>query len=110
MQTRTITNTQVTTYTYDNANRLTSANGIPFSWDNNGNLLSDGTSVYSYTQANRLKMLIQAGNNYTFTYNGLGNRLKQVVNSTPTTYTLDLAASLVQVLAQQQSGTTRICD
>src|SRR5205809_613071 len=57
------------------------------------------------TQANRLKILVQAGNNYTFTYNGLGNRLKQVVNTAPTTYTLDLAASLVLVLAQHQSGT-----
>ncbi len=42
------------------------------------------------------------------TYNGDGARLRQVTNGVPTTYTLDLAAPLVQVLAQQDaSGTTR---
>jgi len=41
-------------------------------------------------------------------YNGDGARLRQVTNGVPTTYTLDLAAPLVQVLAQQDgSGMTR---
>lgn len=35
MQTRTITNTQVTNYTYDAANRLTNAGGVNYTWDNN---------------------------------------------------------------------------
>jgi hypothetical protein len=34
-----------------------------------------------------------------FGYNGLGDRLQQTVNATPTTYTLDLNVGLPQVLA-----------
>jgi len=34
--TQTITSTLVTTYTYDAANRLTSVNGVPYTWDANG--------------------------------------------------------------------------
>jgi RHS repeat-associated protein len=41
-------------------------------------------------------------------YNGDGARLRQVANGVPTTYTLDVAAPLVQVLVQQDgSGMTR---
>jgi YD repeat-containing protein len=43
-----------TTYTYDAANRLATVNGVAYTWDNNGNLLSDGTSTYTYNHANRL--------------------------------------------------------
>jgi len=88
-----------TTYGYDNANRLTAVNGTPYTWDNNGNLLSDGVSTYTYDKANRLKTVTQGANTSAFTYNGLGDRLKQTVNSTPTNYTLDLVAGLTQVLA-----------
>ncbi|HID62601.1 MAG TPA: hypothetical protein EYP49_07690 [Anaerolineae bacterium] len=39
-------------FSYDAANRLTSVNGVVYTWDANGNLLSDG--VRSYDHANRL--------------------------------------------------------
>ncbi|MEJ2710929.1 MAG: RHS repeat protein, partial [Anaerolineales bacterium] len=35
-------------YTYDDANRLASANGVAYAWDANGNLLSDGVNSYTY--------------------------------------------------------------
>lgn len=44
MQTRTITSTQVTNYLYDAANRLTQAGGVTYTWDNNGNLINDGSA------------------------------------------------------------------
>jgi hypothetical protein len=34
-QTRTLTSTTVTNYIYDAANRLTSVNGVAYTWDNN---------------------------------------------------------------------------
>jgi len=43
-----------TSYEYDAANRLTSVDGVPYTWDNNGNLLSDGTRTFQYDYANRL--------------------------------------------------------
>ena len=97
--------TEVTTgglsiaYVYDNANRLTSVDGMPLTWDNNGNLLSDGASTYTYDKANRLKTVIQGSTTYVSIYNGLGDRLRQTVNGTPTTYAVDLAGGLTQVLS-----------
>jgi RHS repeat-associated protein len=88
-----------TTYSYDNANRLTSVNGQAYTWDNNGNLVSDGLLTYSYDQANRLKQVTQGANTYTFAYNGVGDRLSQTVGITTTRYLLDPGAGLTQVLA-----------
>jgi len=89
-----------THYTYDAANRLITVAGTTnYLWDNNGNLLNDGTSTYAYDSANRLTSVSQNGNTYTFVYNGMGDRVRQTANGTPTTYTLDLNAGLTQVLA-----------
>ncbi len=99
VQTQTITSTLVTSYTYDIANRLTSVNGQPYTWDDNGNLLNDGAQTYTYDQANRLKTAVQGATTYTFGYNGVGDRLSQTVGITTTRYVLDPAAGLTQVLA-----------
>jgi RHS repeat-associated protein len=88
-----------TTYTYDAANRLATVNGVAYTWDNNGNLLSDGASTYSYDHANRLTSLTVGGTTYTYAYNGLGDRVSQTVGGVTTHYTLDLNAGLTQVLS-----------
>ena len=44
----------ITTYAYDYAQRLSSVNGVAYTWDNNGNLLSNGVTTYTYNHANRL--------------------------------------------------------
>jgi RHS repeat-associated protein len=107
-----VTQAGTTTYTYDIANRLTSVGGVTYTWSDNGNLLSDGASTYTYTHANRLASVVQGANTYSFAYNGLGDRLRQTVNGSPTNYTLDLAAGLTQVLADGANtylyGLTRI--
>jgi YD repeat-containing protein len=46
------------TYTYDNANRLADVNGVAYTWDDNGNLLSDGVNTYTYDDANRLTSVV----------------------------------------------------
>jgi RHS repeat-associated protein len=97
--TTTITTTQVVTYTYDDANRLTSVGGTPYTWDANGNLLSDGISVYTYTHANRLAAVSGQSSAFGFQYNGLGDRLSQTADGMTTNYTIDLATGLTQVLA-----------
>jgi len=88
----------MTTYVYDTANRLTSVNGVTYTWDNNGNLLSDGVNTYTYDHANRLASASGGGYNATYGYNGTGDRLRQTVNGVTTSYTLDLVAGLTQVL------------
>jgi len=101
-----------TAYVYDDANRLTSVGGVQYAWSDNGNLLSDGVITYSYNHANRLATAVQGGTNYVFSYSGLGDRLRQTVDETPTNYTLDLAGGLTQVLTGGATaylyGNTRI--
>jgi len=89
----------VTNYSYDSANRLTNVNGQTYQWDDNGNLLNDGTSTYVYDAANRLKSVSNQSSVSSYQYNGLGDRLSQTVNSVTTNYALDLNAGLTQVLA-----------
>jgi RHS repeat-associated protein len=94
-------------YTYS-VNRLTTVNGQAYTWDANGNLLNDGSKSYTYDQANRLITVTATSLSWSASYNGDGARLRQVTNGVPTTYTLDLAAGLVQVLVQQDTtGATR---
>jgi RHS repeat-associated protein len=108
VQTAAITSTVVTAYQYDAANRLTSVNGQAYTWDDNGNLVNDGAKTYTYNQANQLTNISGTGLTWSASYNGEGARLKQIANGAPTTYTLDLAAPLVQVLvAEDSSGDTR---
>ena len=99
-----LSGTEVTTYTYDAANRLTYVGGVALTWDNNGNLLEDheGTE-YAYDTANRLIQVVQNGVTYTFAYNGTGDRLSQSVGGAVTTYTLDLYGGLTQVLGDGMS-------
>ena len=59
--------------------------------------------MYTYTQANQLSAITASSLAWSAAYNGDGARLTQVANGTPTTYTVDLAAPLVTVLAQQDA-------
>jgi RHS repeat-associated protein len=92
------------TYTYDDASRLTSVNGVDYTWDANGNLLNDGTSTYAYDHANRLTSVVQGSDRYAFAYSGLGDRLQQTVNSSPIDYTLDINTGLTQVLSHGENA------
>ncbi len=84
----------VTSYQYDNANRLKFVNGVEYFWDDNGNLLNDGVNTYTYDSANRLKTLSSQSTVSSYQYNGLGDRLTQ----NGVNYTLDLNTGLTQVL------------
>ena len=86
-------------YSYDIANRLIEVDGVIYAWDDNGNLLSDGGSTYTYDHTNRLTSAIQGPDNFTFTYNGLGDRLEQSHNAALSAYSLDLLNGPTQVLA-----------
>jgi RHS repeat-associated protein len=93
-------------YTYDDANRLGTINGTTTqTWDNNGNLLNNGAGVtYTYDAENRLLAL--NASLYTYAYDGLGDRVLQIVSGSPITYTLDQAAGLTQVLAETTGALT----
>jgi len=46
--TRTIASMLVTTYTYNSANRLINAGGVPYASNASGNLLNHGGAMYAY--------------------------------------------------------------
>ena len=75
-------------YTYDIANRLIDVNGVEYVWDANGNLLNDGVNLYDYNSANRLTTLTSPSAVVQYSYNGLGDRLQETVNSETTTFTM----------------------
>jgi len=65
-----------TNYTYNAANRIQSAGGMSFGYDNNGNTLSKTGYTYTYDFKNNLTSI---SGNYTATYeyDGIGNRRKK---------------------------------
>jgi hypothetical protein len=92
--------------------RLTSVDGVPYAWDANGNLLSDGVYTYTFNHANQLVGVSGAGTTVSYSYrcNGLSSdawgiigcesdRVSQTVNGVTTHYVLDQAAGLTQVLS-----------
>jgi RHS repeat-associated protein len=103
---------------YDNGQNLTcqpagSVSGVMYTWDNNGNLLSDGEYTYVYDHANRLKSVTNGTDfNASYSYNGLGDRVSQTVNSVTTNFTLDMNSGLTQVLQEGSNsylyGTQRL--
>jgi RHS repeat-associated protein len=64
---------------YDAANRLTEWNGAALSYDDNGNLLSDGARTYIWDARNRL-VGISGAVSAAFTYDAVGRRLSKIVN------------------------------
>ena len=65
------------------------------------NLLYDHISTHPYDDPNRLTSVTAArgGNASSYSYNGLGDRLSQTVNSATTNYALDINSGLTQVLS-----------
>jgi hypothetical protein len=92
----------VTNYTYNAANQMTNAGAATLTYDNNGNLTSDGTNAHTWDRANRL--LSMGGASYA--YDGSGNRVKQTVGASVTQYLLDVQPGLSVVLSATTGAST----
>jgi RHS repeat-associated protein len=78
--------------------------GVPFTWDANGNLLDDGTNAYTYDAANRLVSTDNGSSTILYSYNGLGDRYQQeVMGGATATYVLDLNTDLPVVLSDDDN-------
>jgi RHS repeat-associated protein len=91
-------------YTCDAADRLTSVDGVAYTYDNNGNLLSDGARTFTYDSANRLTQVVSGTLTTQYGYSGDGVRLMQTVNGVTTRYVNDVVAALPQVLQENRGG------
>jgi len=102
-----MTDTAVHTYVYDAANRLTSADGVLYTWDGRGNLLSDGTFTYTYNSAGRMVRAQSLTATLVYTYNADGLRLarSQSVTSVQSvdTFTWDWATGVPELLSDGDS-------
>ncbi len=91
--------------TYDAANRLATAGGVPYAFDKKGNLTTvNGTPVYSFDFANRLTKATIGGQNLQYKYDGFGNRIARTEGGSETRYVLDLNGDMSNVLAETDSA------
>ncbi len=80
-----------TIYTYDDANRLDTVDGTSYSFDNNGNLLDSGDMLNTWDAANRLVQSQRNAATVQPIYNGVNDRVGQVVDGgTQTDFALDV--------------------
>jgi len=81
-------------------NQYGTVGGVSYSYDNNGNLTSDGTYTYIYDCENHLTEVRQGGNTVaTYTYDFAGRRISKTVATTTTKYCYDG----YQVIAEYQN-------
>ena len=67
-----------------------------FEYDDNGNITSDGTLTFIYDQNNQLKEVTEGQTSKaTYTYNGLGQRVKKMAGGVTTIYHYDLDGKLI---------------
>jgi RHS repeat-associated protein len=85
-------------YVYDAADRMTSAGGMSYGYDNNGNLTSRGTDSFSWDAEDRMTSATVGGTTTTFAYNGDGLRQTRTVGGNTTTFTWDVNQSIEQIL------------
>ena len=77
-----------TNYTVNNMNAYTAITGgtnMTPQYDNNGNMMSDGTHTYQYNYNNRL-ISVDNGTTATYKYDALNRRIQKIVGSTTTNY------------------------
>ena len=85
-----------TNYGYNAANQLISDGVHTLTYDNNGNLRSDGTNTHTWNRANRLTSL----GSTSYVYDGEGHRIQQMVGASVTKYLLDLQPGLAVALSE----------
>nr|WP_320015639.1 RHS repeat-associated core domain-containing protein [uncultured Desulfobacter sp.] len=74
----------------NNDNEYTSVDGVAYTYDNNGNLTSDGAKDYSYDWANRLVQVEEGGQALAaYTYDALNRRVTKTADGLITTFVYD---------------------
>ncbi len=91
----------LTSTTYAAANRLTQRAGASLTYDENGNLTSDGTNTYNWNARNQLVAMSGPGLTASFQYDASGKRINKTINGASTSYLYNGAN-----IAQELSGTT----
>jgi RHS repeat-associated protein len=89
----------LTSATYNSGNHQTGFGGHTLTYDNNGNLTSDGIDTYTWNARDQLVSISGSGLAASFQYDGLGRRTTKTINGSTTSFLYD-GVSLIQ----EQSG------
>jgi RHS repeat-associated protein len=89
-----LTSADYNDWTYNNRNELRNYDGVTFSYDNNGNTVTetdtDGTTTYYYNYENRMiRVDLPGGGVATYKYDVQGRRVEKNVNGAVTHYLWD---------------------
>ena len=75
---------------FNAANQMVSFNGMPLTYDADGNLINDGTNTYSWNERNRLVGMSGSPNGpASFAYDPFGRRVSKTVGGTTTQFQYD---------------------
>ena len=96
------TNGEDTTYTANNMNQYTTVNGNNWSYDLNGNLLSDGNANYSYDYENHITEIKAQSGNIKRRYDPLGRIVSRLTSDQSVSYIYDGWRSIMEL---DQNGT-----
>jgi len=80
---------------YNDANRQTAFGTASLSYDDDGNLTSDGTNGYTWNARNQLVAMSGPGLAASFSYDAVGRRASKTINGSTTSYLYD-GANIVQ--------------
>jgi RHS repeat-associated protein len=101
-----------TAYSYDNNDRLTQQGGTSYSYDANGNTLTEtldgGTKAYRYNAKNKLIAMEQGGVTTHYGYNADGIRTSKTESGATTNFVVDSNRSYAQVLAEVTNSTIEV--
>jgi RHS repeat-associated protein len=86
--------------TYDTSNKQTAVNSQNLTFDQNGNLTSDGMNTYTWNARDELVSMSGPSLAASFQYDGEGRRISKTVNGVTTSYTYDGE----QVVEEQQTS------
>ncbi len=82
-------NATTTEYTVNTVNQYTAVDATNYSYDNYGNLTSDGTLTLGYDYEDSLASASKSGTSAAYVYDALGRRIEKTVNSAATKFFYD---------------------
>ena len=85
----TVINGVTTAYMTNDMNEYTSVGGVAYTYDADGNLISDGTNTYTYNSLNQMISVTGPSGTTTYTYNALGQQVASTTNGQTTQYLID---------------------
>lgn len=90
---RTSVNTDgtVSTYLPNNLNEYQAVNGVGYTYDADGNLISGNGYTYTYNDDNKMLTMVSATDSWSYTYDGMGYRVGSVHNGVATHFLNDLS-------------------